>query len=67
MEDNFVKKMNHKGVCMKLDETTQKIKPVKMKKNALDHSGDPFFVKKLEAAKKRLDKVVLPAELVNKK
>lgn len=32
-----------------------------------DHSNDPFVLKKVEAAKKRLKRVVLPKELLKKK
>ena len=32
-----------------------------------DHSNDPFVLKKVEAAKKRLERIVLPNELLKKK
>jgi hypothetical protein len=36
-------------------------------KKMQDHSGDPFFAKKLDEAKKRLKKVKLPSSLKDKK
>ena len=32
-----------------------------------DHSNDPFVLKKVEAAKKRLERIQLPTELLKKK
>jgi hypothetical protein len=32
-----------------------------------DHSNDPFVLKKVDAAKKRLERIQLPKELVKKK
>lgn len=32
-----------------------------------DHSNDPFVLKKVEAAKKRLERIEIPKELLKKK
>ena len=43
-----------------------KKKPIRVNPNIGDHANDPFFVKKLEKAKQRLQNVVIPPELYSK-
>jgi hypothetical protein len=44
-----------------------KIQPVKVDYTMTDHSNDPYFVKKLEDAKKTLEKVKFPPDWRTKK
>jgi hypothetical protein len=48
-------------------ETALRLKPAKVNKKMEDHSIDPFFTKKLDAAKKRMKKATIPAILKVKK
>jgi hypothetical protein len=41
--------------------------PAKVDPTMEDHSNDPFFVKKLEAAKKRFEKIKLPPDWKTRK
>lgn len=58
---------------MLIDMATQKkhIKPVYLRGTVSDdvgdHSNDPFVLKKVETAKKRFERAVLPKELMKKK
>jgi len=48
-------------------EAALRLKPAKVNKKMEDHSNDPFFTKKLDAAKKRMKKATIPAILKVKK
>ncbi|MDR3713286.1 MAG: hypothetical protein P4L51_10755 [Puia sp.] len=48
---------------MTLHQAARTVRPVRINKSMTDHSQDPFFVKKTEAAKKRLKKLKFPPEL----
>jgi hypothetical protein len=56
-----------KDSIINLKKAALQLKSAKVSYEMNDHSTDPFFVKKLAEAKKRLKNVVLPAELKGKK
>jgi len=50
-----------------LQEAALQMKPAKVNKNMVSHKDDPFFVKKREAAERRLKNITLPEILTAKK
>jgi hypothetical protein len=56
-----------KKAPLTLQEAASRMKPAKVNKNMVSHKDDPFFVKKVEAAERRLKNVTLPEILTAKK
>lgn len=56
-----------KDSTINLRKAALRLKPAKVNYEMKDHSADPFFVKKLAEAKKRLKNIILPAALKGKK
>ena len=50
-----------------LQEEAWRMKPAKVNKNMVSHKDAPFFVKKREAAERRLKNLTLPEILTAKK
>ena len=55
-----------KNSILNLSEAGSKIMRAKVKKDMVDHSHDPFFENKLQAAKKRLERITLPGKLTGR-
>jgi hypothetical protein len=53
--------------AINIRETALQLKPAKVNKKMEDHRNDPFFKKKLSAAKKRLKNASLPTILKGNK
>jgi len=55
-----------KETAINFRKAALQLKPANVNYEMKDHSTDPFFVKKLAEAKKRLKNVTLPAALKGK-